>query len=412
MDVKPDAANRPNTASDSFAADVTVARVAATLLPRVDDLAAQAWDETRSRERSYRTLVDADDPDRGRCGVGFVLRQLANSAIDDDRVAPELLGRKRAEQGVPLEAVLHAFRIDFRTVLEAMLTVVRDEGQHALEPFVLGITTVWEAIDAISVRVSSAYREAESLIAIQREERRERLLTDLLESRGPLTSISREVAQEFGFSASSSFVLVVIQDQVGEQDPFRRPETLLKNASIRSAWRTIGGQQIGLIERRGHDIEELLSVMQPLLTRQAGISPEFHRLSDARDNLWLAEIASRAIPAGEVGITSVDYSLPASFAAAAPELAQYSYKSILGPLDSLRAEERERLLQALSGFLDGPDSLTETANALHIHRNTLFSYLRRVAEITGKDPHRRRDIVDLGLALAAYRLYGPCPPTP
>lgn len=384
----------------------SVARVARTLLPHVDDLAALSLTVTRAQEPAYRTLVAEDDPELGRCGIAFVLHQLAATKINDDRLdAPELVGRRRAEQGVPLEAVLHAFRIDFRTVWEAMLEVVRDQGGQALEPFVLGVTRVWETIDTISLRVSSAYREAESAIATQRRERREHLLASLLHGRGSLSAVSREVANEFGFTETGIFVLMVVQGRAGEHDPFANPELVLGNANIRSAWRTDTTQQVGIVEQHKH-VDDLIDSLRPYLQRRAGVSPEFHRLADARDNLWLAEIASRTIPSGQAGIGTTSRSLPASFAAAAPELAQYGRKSVLGPLDRLRADERDRLLQALAVFLEHDGSLTEAANEMHVHRNTLFGYLRRLTEITGKDPHKRRDMIDYGLALAAHRIYG------
>lgn len=385
-----------------------VARVARKLLPQLDGLVARSLRETREREPAYRTLIDDDDPELGRCGVAFVLHQLAATEIEPERLdAPEHIGRLRAEQGVPLEAVLHAFRIDFHTVWDAMLALVRQEGDQASRPFLHGVTRVWETIDTISVRVSSAYRETESAIVTQRRERRDYLLGALLNGPGSASAVARKVANEFSFNATGAFVLVVVQTPADEHDPLSDPELALStHAHMRSAWLTDANGQHGLIELRGQSTDELIDKLRPFVQRPVGISPEFRPLAAARDNLWLAELASHAVPAGSVEIATTARSLPASFVAAAPELAQHTMRTVLAPLEQLPADERARLLTCLDLYIRHSATAAEVADRLHIHRNTLFGYLRRIAEVTGKDPHDRHDLLDLALAMEARRIYG------
>lgn len=59
----------------------------------------------------------------------------------------------------------------------------------------------------------------------------------------------------------------------------------------------------------------------------------------------------------------------------------------------------EFLLETLQGFFDNNLSITKTAKALFIHRNTLLYRLRRVKEITGLDPKKFDDAVQLRVAL-------------
>jgi len=57
------------------------------------------------------------------------------------------------------------------------------------------------------------------------------------------------------------------------------------------------------------------------------------------------------------------------------------------------------LLETLQGFFDNNLSITQTAKALFIHRNTLLYRLERVKKITGLDPKKFDDAVLLRIAL-------------
>jgi len=62
------------------------------------------------------------------------------------------------------------------------------------------------------------------------------------------------------------------------------------------------------------------------------------------------------------------------------------------------------LLETLQGFFDNNLSITQTAKALFIHRNTLLYRLERVKKITGLDPKKFDDAVQLRIALK-MRIY-------
>ena len=73
-------------------------------------------------------------------------------------------------------------------------------------------------------------------------------------------------------------------------------------------------------------------------------------------------------------------------------------------LDPIRAHDRDRdscLESTVRAFLDHDGHWAVTAEALHVHVNTLRNRLARVASLTGRDVSRTRDRVDLFLALEA-----------
>ena len=71
----------------------------------------------------------------------------------------------------------------------------------------------------------------------------------------------------------------------------------------------------------------------------------------------------------------------------------YSAKEVRG------RKINETLLETLKAFFDNNLSILKTAQAIYIHRNTLLYRLRRVKEITGLDPKKFDDAVQLRIAL-------------
>ncbi len=78
-----------------------------------------------------------------------------------------------------------------------------------------------------------------------------------------------------------------------------------------------------------------------------------------------------------------------------------------GVLGALRDHDRRRqggLEPTLRAFLELDGSFAETATRLHVHVNTLRQRLTKITELTGRDPRRTVDRVDLVLALEADAL--------
>jgi DNA-binding PucR family transcriptional regulator len=73
---------------------------------------------------------------------------------------------------------------------------------------------------------------------------------------------------------------------------------------------------------------------------------------------------------------------------------------IVAPLTSAGGD----LTRTLSSYLDGGGALESCARALFVHPNTVRYRLRRVSEITGRDPTDPRDALMLRIALIVGRL--------
>ncbi|MEA2341513.1 MAG: hypothetical protein QOG11_1590, partial [Solirubrobacteraceae bacterium] len=72
---------------------------------------------------------------------------------------------------------------------------------------------------------------------------------------------------------------------------------------------------------------------------------------------------------------------------------------VLGPVAAYDAEREAGLLATLRTYISSGFSPTRSAQELMVHPNTVLYRLKRIRELTGRDPHEPDDLVLLALAL-------------
>jgi purine catabolism regulator len=86
-----------------------------------------------------------------------------------------------------------------------------------------------------------------------------------------------------------------------------------------------------------------------------------------------------------------------------PELMAFQ-EEILGPL--LAYEGGRELINTLEAYFEHNGNLTQTAEALFVHRNTLIYRMERIAKITSLDLDKPETRLTVQLALHIYRMMG------
>ena len=86
-----------------------------------------------------------------------------------------------------------------------------------------------------------------------------------------------------------------------------------------------------------------------------------------------------------------------------PELWEF-YRATLATLAEYDRKQRAELLKTLEAFFANLGNLARTADALHVHRNTLLYRLERIREISGLNLDDAEDRLALWLALKAHRI--------
>src|SRR5262249_39626539 len=130
------------------------------LLGRVDQLAIELTDLISGTEPFYRAggVVPAEDLLLSvRENLVHILSRFAGLPTPD-REPPRTTGRRRAEQGVPLPVILHAYRIAGKFIWAAILA---EADLSASDPSALldAASDLWYIIDELSGEVTTSYRD-------------------------------------------------------------------------------------------------------------------------------------------------------------------------------------------------------------------------------------------------------------
>lgn len=86
-----------------------------------------------------------------------------------------------------------------------------------------------------------------------------------------------------------------------------------------------------------------------------------------------------------------------------PELWEF-YRSTLAPLADYDRAQHAELLKTLEAFFENLGNLARTAEALHVHRNTLIYRIARINEISGLNIDDAEERLALWLALKSHRV--------
>ncbi|WP_425286442.1 PucR family transcriptional regulator [Actinopolyspora xinjiangensis] len=321
---------------------------------------------------------------------------------EDDSVAAAI-GRRRAEQGVPLEVMLRTFRLGGRILWEAL--VERAHADKVDPDAVLGAaTTMWTVIDALSSALSTSYRNTELEQLRSDDQRRHALVEDLLGGRARDTAFAQRTAKELDLPTSGPYVVVVAEMVPDGSFALRGQQAALAALHIRSVWQVRADTLVGLIALEQHDESSALAALRQLVRGRAAASPVVSGLAEAGMAHELALTALGTSPPGSVELVSLQQRYPEALLVQSPDLARRLLDDQFGEILALQPKERDMLLETLAAWLEENCSTANAAVRLHCHRNTVLNRLHRITTLIGRPLHGRDSYVALSLALSALRM--------
>lgn len=359
-------------------------RLAHTLLADIDRLTGTVVADIRAHSPAYasgRPVPPADLRAVCRDNLVLALEDFGGlpASVGDIEAAATETGRRRAEQGMPLDSVLHAYRRGGRVLWQAMAEPLRGP-EVAERDLVLEVAgALWETIDRFSTVMSDAYRRTELELRHRQDSRRGALFEALLEGRGSDPAVVAAAAAALGLPPRDRFA-VVVADQNPAAPP--HPGPALRAAGMWSFWRPRAERYAGLVRLGSATPDELTRVLRGDLGGTAGISPPFEDLAAADTALRLAERALRTLPSGGGAVAQLDERLVEAALAGDPEVADRLVARYLDGVLSCGAEAPV-LLRTLRVWLDAGCSALRAAEQLYCHRNTVLNRIVRVAELTG-----------------------------
>src|SRR6516162_3807827 len=236
--------------------------------------------------------------------VTFIFESLAGDAdVPDIDVSPaEHTGTARALAGVPLPAVMTAYRIGFRFMWEETLAAAR-AAAIPTDSILDATARIFFAQDTFTQAMSTAYRQQLTAQILEREEERSALVEALLSQRITNTQSLWEAADLLRLPTSGPYVVVAAELPAIGKLGLPTIENKLSIRDIRSAWRLLPDLQVGIVHLRGpettNSMDTLVEVLGQAATARVGISPPFHELAETRDALRFARLAVVGKPSPE-----------------------------------------------------------------------------------------------------------------
>jgi hypothetical protein len=311
--------------------------------------------------------------------------------------AARATGRRRAEQGMPLDDVLRSFRMGGRLIWEDLI----ERGEEPLDAAALRDigTQLWEVVDATSAQVATAYHAHERATVRADEQQRAELWEGLLTGRGREPAFAREAALRLDLSESADLLVVV----AARLDRGAADDRLAAHAT---AWVRRTDEVVGLVALREESPVEACAALDAVARSEqvpVGVSGAVAGLGGVAEGYRQAALALRA-QGGVPGLSVLDERLPEVLLLSSPATAARLVARWLGPLDALSGPEHQSLVDTLTAWVAHGGSATRTAASVHCHRNTVVNRLRRVTALTGIDLVDDAPPVELDLALRAQRI--------
>lgn len=315
----------------------------------------------------------------------------------------EEAGRRRAQQGLPLELLVHAYRAAGYLVWDALMEEGAAAGQEPQRLVVLmrSATMVWSAVDAQAAVATEAYRATEMELRRRTDERLQALLDALLEGQ-EAPGLAARAAAGLDLPERGPYAVVVLRSERRERESYRRP---VEGAGFRFIWRMRADCEVGVVALTdGQGLDGVARALDGRCSGPGGISPVVAGLAELGRARRLAELALRTCPPDATAVVRLDQRMPTALVVSQPELAGRLVSDVFGSLLELEPADRAVLLETLDVWLACEGSAGRAAGRLYCHRNTVFNRLRRLEQLTSRSLARPRDLIEMTLALDAYRL--------
>ena len=371
-------------------AAVVVGSLVAQIEEELEAVVEAIGDRIRAEIPDFRRLPSATLASAVHGNVSRALAALRDlrDPTPDELERAAAVGRERAEQGLTVDAVLHAYRISVTALWSRFGELARERGADVASVLAFS-ETLWLWADAVMDIVGAAHREVELEQAREEQQRRDAFIFALLSGTLDAGELRLQSAT-FGLDADRSYV------------PFRARGAGDAPLARRVAAALAGDDgMVTALDRDFAGIAAGAPVSLPDVV--CGFGPPARLESLPAAFASASRALQTAVAFGQEGAVSLaDLSIRPAILAddALGDAFAARYLEPLGGLGRLGAE----LETTLRAWFDQEMRVEDTARSLHIHPNTLRHRLRRFEDATGATLRDPRDLVELWWALEHRRL--------
>ncbi|HEX6354143.1 PucR family transcriptional regulator [Actinophytocola sp.] len=290
----------------------------------------------------------------------------ASEGLDKEvYAAAEALGADRAMQGIPIEALLRGVHAGRTRAVDIAVTRGRAEGISA-DAILDALVWFNRYAGALERHVISGHRRAELELSRTARDAHTHVLRRLLHGADDLTD---DEITRAGLRPDGQYCCVLSD----VSDPVRARALEQRLAVLGGVYGLVEGRLAGLSPRVPTEPTDALVVVAPSAS-----------LREVRTRYDLCLTAIRAA-GNRRGVHHLTDLAGETALAAQPVLAALLTTEYLGSLDPADHFHRQLVSTALT-YLDHSQRVDQTAEALHVHPNTVRYRLGKLTELTGAGP--------------------------
>jgi|1185.fasta_scaffold02853_1 sugar diacid utilization regulator len=401
---------------------------------RVDELSRQMVARYCEEITDYRVRLAEDEVlfnDVAEVTADSVRMMLSNleagtSLTDEQFDRTRASAVLRVHQGIPLESFLRAVRIWGETFWQTVLETARTDRPEEREAALTMSTRVLRHIDLMSVAVAHAYVSEVQGVWSAREVVRRDLLDGLIGGKGDEPEMQR-IARSFGVTLQDAYAVVLarghdralhatLDPPVAARGPLRRIVDAARVHLRPSAGCALVGMRQGVVVAlypldeldeyatfreqcdglaRALEEERVSVGISGRADGLPAIEAMYSEASEALESATAAGIFGRAVVFDDVLIDHITRS---------SRHRGRILEATLEPLARYDAERQGDLVATLRAYVESGFNLTRSAETLCVHPNTVQYRLRRIKDLTGRNPFDPDDLLLLHLGLKVTEL--------
>lgn len=375
-----------------------IIEIKTALLNRCDALGT-AVAETIWREVGYYAETGQVTRDELTANSKKSLRAIFEVLNADSQYETEIAartGEARALAGIPISAIMEAYRVAARLTWDELVSVAASRPHLSREAFIRATGRLWLAQDVYTSAMAARYRDTMSRKVLNLAAERAALVEALLDGRIIEQAGLWEIAKLLRLPARGPYVIVAAECASIGRSALVGIEARLKSIEIASAWRLLPDVELGLVHVRNNAaLDKLTKTLTEIASTRIGVSSRF---DDLRRTAQAVKYARTAL-----SVDRRDGSSLVMFEAKPLAIAAVSAPSVMKQVSSaifadFEERERESLFTTFRMWASTGGSITDTAERLYCHANTVRHRLRRIEELTGKSLNRPLDLAELCLA--------------
>lgn len=293
-------------------------------------------------------------------------------------------GRLKAERGIPLESLLHAFRIAGLVFWEVVVDHAEDGDRTDLARL---STVVWATVDEYSVAAAEAYRR---VIAGGTAPPGQAVLRALLDPGLPPKQRA-ELGKSMRLPLRAVSVVLV-------------GDVHLAATGVTTVGTVLGDDRVTLVAAGS---PAALDRALRTVAARAGASRPFTDLTAAPAALDQARLAFACSGPADTGIHTYASAPERALIAANPGVAADVFAEMLAAFDRLGPADADPLIHTALAWYELGGSTSRVGEHLHLHRNTVLHRLKRIEGLTGRAFAVPADAAVLYLALQTRVLRAP-----